>query len=144
MSPAFPRRSFLRAAAGLGAAAALPWPARAAVEHRVKGRVRHAAVGVGGMGAGDLEQISGHGAIDVVALCDVDSGNLDAAAKLFPNARTFRDWRVLFAEMGDAFDSVHVTIPDHMHAPVMLTALEAGKHVYGQKPLTHTVSEARA
>jgi len=106
--------------------------------------VRHAAIGVGGMGAADLEQISSHGAVDVVALCDVDRTRLEAAAARFPRAKTFQDWRVLFRELGDEFDSVHVTIPDHMHAPVMLTALERGKHVYGQKPLTHTVVEARA
>ncbi|MSR62200.1 MAG: Gfo/Idh/MocA family oxidoreductase [Planctomycetes bacterium] len=144
MGSAFPRRLFLRAAAGLGATAALPLAARAERAQPVRGLVRHAAIGVGGMGASDLEQISGHGAIDVVALCDVDAANLASAAKLFPRARTYRDWRVLFAEFGSGFDSAHVTIPDHMHAPVMLAALRAGKHVYGQKPLTHTVLEARA
>jgi len=108
------------------------------------GLVRHAAVGVGGMGAADLEQISNHGAIDVVALCDVDAERLENAGKLFPNARLFQDWRQLFEGSAPAFDSMHVTIPDHMHASVMLAGLRAGKHVYGQKPLTRTVEEARA
>jgi predicted dehydrogenase len=137
------RRSLLQAAGAL----ALPrdWapgPPRSNARP-VRGLVRHAAVGVGGMGAADLERIASHGAIDVVALCDVDAGHLEAAAKLFPRARTFRDWRELLANP-DEFDSVHVTIPDHMHAPVMLAALRAEKHVYGQKPLTRTVTEARA
>ncbi len=142
MRTAFSRRSFLRASGGLAGARALSgrldWPIGQ------RGLVRHAAIGVGGMGAADLEQLSDHGALDVVALCDVDSAHLAAAAARFPNARTFRDWRVLLRENADSFDSVHVTIPDHMHAPVMLAALRAGKHVYGQKPLTRTVAEARA
>jgi predicted dehydrogenase len=96
------------------------------------------------MGAADLDQIASHGAIDVTALCDVDSGHLESAARLFPNASVHRDWRALFADAADTFDAVHVTIPDHMHAPVMLAALAAKKHVYGQKPLTRTVAEARA
>ena len=146
MPSIFSRRSFLHAAGGLSAGGAslgaLGWRPEGGVRP-VRGLVRHAAIGVGGMGAADLEQISNHGAIDVVALCDVDSGHLEAAAKRFPNARPYRDWRELLAEP-DTFDSVHVTIPDHMHAPVMLHALRAGKHVYGQKPLTRTVEEARA
>ena len=55
---------------------------------------------------------------------------------------TYRDWRELLKRESDAIDSVHVTIPDHMHASVMLAALREGKHVYGQKPLTRTVAEA--
>jgi predicted dehydrogenase len=140
---ALSRRSLLRTAGGLLAGRALAGPAFAARATGL-GRVRHAAIGVGGMGAADLDQISSHGAIDVVALCDVDSATLESAAKLFPNARIYRDWRELFARDARSFDSVHVTIPDHMHAPVMLAALRAGKHVYGQKPLTRTVAEARA
>ena len=140
MSSVFSRRSLLIGSACLTAAT----PAFGLRRRPIRRLVRHAAIGVGGMGAADLEQISGHGAIDVVALCDVDSANLAAAAKLFPNARTYSDWRVLFDEASDSFDTVHVTIPDHMHASVMLRALCAGKHVYGQKPLTRTVHEARA
>jgi predicted dehydrogenase len=142
------RRAFLRAAgasaAGLAAGCAATGGARVAAARPTSGLVRHAAIGVGGMGAADLDQLSSHGALDVVALCDVDQEHLEAAAVLYPRARLFRDWRRLFAEFEDGFDSVHVTIPDHMHAPVMLTALRAGKHVYGQKPLTRTVAEARA
>jgi len=138
------RRSFLHAAGALAASGALTSFGRGKRIHSARGLVRHAAVGVGGMGAADLEQISDHGAIDVVALCDVDSEHLTAAAQLFPNARIYRDWRELLSRASDAFDSVHVTIPDHMHASVMLAALRAGKHVYGQKPLTRTVAEARA
>jgi predicted dehydrogenase len=135
----------LHAAGALAAGGLLGSPVSGARDRSrtVRGLVRHAAVGVGGMGGADLDEISGHGAIDVVALCDVDSANLDAAARRFPNARCYRDWRELFRHADD-FDSVHVTIPDHMHASVMLAALRGKKHVYGQKPLTRTVAEARA
>ncbi len=159
MSSRLSRRSFLRiataSAAGLPLAGCLSsarsrgvraWPLAAEARRAqvTRGLLRHAAIGVGGMGAADLDQISSHGAVDVVALCDVDQGFLDAAAARFPNARTYRDWRECLAEEDERIDSVHVTIPDHMHAPVMLAALELGKHVYGQKPLTRTVAEARA
>jgi predicted dehydrogenase len=137
------RRTFLRSTGGWILGAGL-LPRLGRDEHLTRGRLRHAAVGVGGMGGADLRQISNHGAIDVVALCDVDSERLESAGRLFPNARLFRDWHELLNGAQDSFDSVHVTIPDHMHAPVMLAALEAGKHVYGQKPLTRTVREARA
>ena len=151
MNPGVTRRSFLRSAALLSGSTLLPassrngWPEPAGDKARlVKGRVRHAAIGVGGMGAADLSQLSDHGAIDVVALCDVDRANLDAAAAKFPNASLHRDWRELLEREAARFDSVHVTVPDHMHAPIMLGALRLGKHVYGQKPLTHTIREARA
>src|SRR5437762_2533905 len=111
------RRSLLQVAAGLSAGALIPVRARAERARTaafVRGRVRHAGIGVGGMGASDLNEISNHGAIDIVALCDVDADNLKAAAAKFPNARLYQDWRELFAREADALDSVHVTIPDHM------------------------------
>ncbi|NOT30431.1 MAG: Gfo/Idh/MocA family oxidoreductase [Planctomycetes bacterium] len=145
MSAGPSRRSILSAAGGFAGAGVLARPLDFLRERRrTRGLVRHAAIGVGGMGAADLEQLASHGAMDVVALCDVDSAHLAAAAKLFPNARAVRDWRELFRNDAPVFDSVNATIPDHMHAPVMLAALRAGKHVYGQKPLTRTVAEARA
>jgi predicted dehydrogenase len=110
----------------------------------VRGKLRHAGIGVGGMGSTDLSEISSHAEVDIVALCDVDEENLKAAAALHPSARTYRDWRELLAKEAGAIDSVHVTVPDHMHAAIELVALSMGLHVYGQKPLTHTIEEARA
>jgi predicted dehydrogenase len=137
------RRSFLEvsAAAGglvLGGCAALS--GRPVV---TRGRLRHAAIGIGGMGASDLAEIASHPEVDIVALCDVDATFLQDAAEKHPRARLFRDWRRCLDETDD-FDSVHVTVPDHMHAPIALEALRRGKHVYCQKPLTRTVREARA
>ena len=136
------RRTFLGSVAG---AALLPLSSCAITPPRryTRGRLRHACIGVGGMGETDLREIASHADVDIVALCDVDIEALDAAAALFPNARRFRDWRVLFDERAYEFDSVSVTTPDHMHAPITLHALEHGKHVYCQKPLTRTVAEAR-
>jgi len=109
-----------------------------------EGKLRHAAIGVGGMGTADLEQISGHEDVEIVALCDVDSGKLDAAAEKFPDARRYSDWRELFREEVGRIDSCNVTTPDHMHAPIMHEALAQRVHVYGQKPLTRTVEESRS
>jgi predicted dehydrogenase len=146
MTDSVSRRQVLRAAAG--AAVVLPvlgsLGCAAPMRHVTLGRMRHAAVGCGGMGGHDLSQIASHPDVDVVALCDVDADNLAAAAALHPDARQYRDWRVMLEQESGAIDSVHVSIPDHMHAPVMMEALQRRLHVYGQKPLTRTVHEVRA
>jgi predicted dehydrogenase len=79
----------------------------------------------------------------IVALCDVDHGFAAKVFKRYPDAKVYRDWRVLFDKEKD-FDAVIVATPDHSHALVTLAALRAGKHVYCAKPLTRTISEARA
>lgn len=107
-------------------------------------KVRTAHIGVGGMGAEDLRDISSHAAVSVVALCDVDALNLSTARKLHPKARLYFDYRVMLEEMKDQIDAVIVSTPDHTHAPASLMAMNLGKHVYCQKPLTHYVSESRA
>ena len=107
-------------------------------------RLRTAHIGVGGMGMEDLKAISSHSAVDVVALCDVDSRALAKAKEMFPNAKTFADYRILLKELNDQIDAVVVSTPDHSHAPASLMAMEMDKPVYCQKPLTHHVTEARA
>lgn len=107
-------------------------------------RLRHAAIGCGGMGLSDLRQIASHPDVDVVALCDVDSAKFKAAEEFAPGARRFADYREMIAEMGDELDSCHISTPDHMHGAIAMAAMGAGLHVYGQKPLTRTVAEARA
>ncbi len=96
------------------------------------------------MGASDLASISSHNLVEVTALCDVDATNLAAAKALHPNAKVFTDYRKLFDAMKDSIDAVIVSTPDHTHAPASMMALEMGKPVYCQKPLTHHISEARA
>ncbi len=96
------------------------------------------------MGANDLKAIASHPSVDVVALCDVDSKALAAAKKKHPKAAVYADYRKLLHEMKDGIDAVIVSTPDHTHAPASMMAMEMGKPVYCQKPLTHHVSEARA
>ena len=143
MQPGLSRRSFLElgALAGGLAAASFTSPSSRRV---TRGRLRHAGIAVGGMGGADLDQIRSHPEVDVVALCDVDEKNLRAAAEKVKDARLYRDWRELLEKERGKIDSVHVSTPDHMHAPITLAALRAGLHVYCQKPLTRTVNEARA
>ncbi len=92
----------------------------------------------------DLSAVSSHGSVIVTSLCDVDSTALAAAKKLHPNAKVYSDYRKMLKEMGNAIDAVIVSTPDHTHAPASMMAMEMGKAVYCQKPLTHHVSEARA
>jgi len=107
-------------------------------------RLRTAHIGVGGMGMEDLKAIASHPKVDVMALCDVDANRLAEAKKLYPKAKTYKDYRKLLEEMGDEIDAVLVSTPDHTHAPASMMAMNKGKAVYCQKPLTHHVSEARA
>lgn len=134
------RRHFLMSAAAATTLTVLPRKLRA---FAANDKINTAHIGVGGMGSGDLGSISSHPGVNVVALCDIDSNNLGAAAKRFPNAKTFADFRILFDKLGDQIDAVVVSTPDHTHAPAAMSALNRGKHVYCQKPLTHEVYEAR-
>lgn len=95
------------------------------------------------MGASDLGSLSSHPKVDVLALCDVDSKNLAAAKERHPKAEVFRDFREMLEKMGDRIDAVNVATPDHTHAPAAMSAMNMGKHVYCQKPLTHDVYESR-
>ena len=107
-------------------------------------RLRFAGIGVGGKGRGDIEQAGGLG--DVIALVDIDEGDghLGGAAKKWPKAKTFFDYRKLFDDaIFKDVDAVTVGTPDHHHANAAIPCMRAGKHVYVQKPLTHTVFEAR-
>lgn len=107
------------------------------------GKLRTGHVGVGGMGGADLNSISSHPKVEVAALCDVDLNTLDKARARFPNAKAFRDFREMISQMGDSLDAIVVSTPDHTHAPAAMTALNAKKPVYSQKPLTHEIFEAR-
>jgi predicted dehydrogenase len=100
-----------------------------------------AGIGVGGKGSSDIDQ-AGELA-NVVALCDVDDNTLQGKAKQFPKAAKFHDFREMLDKMGKGIDAVTVSTADHTHAPAAATAMRLGKHVYCQKPLTHTVKEAR-
>lgn len=101
-------------------------------------RLNVGVIGVGGRGAGNLEAVASE---NIVALCDVEADRLGAAASRHPGAKTYADYRQLL-EQSD-LDAVVVATPDHHHAPATVRALRRGLHVYCEKPLTHTVQEAR-
>ena len=99
-----------------------------------------AVVGCGGQGAENLEKVSGE---NIVALCDVDEERASESFGKHPKARKFRDFRKMLDAVHGEIDAVVVSIPDHMHAPVSLAAMELGKHVYCEKPLTWGIGEVR-
>ena len=99
-----------------------------------------AGIGVGGMGRRNLANMNTE---NIVALCDVDWHYADKTFKDYPKAKRFKDWRVMFDEMGKSIDAIMVATPDHTHAGVTAHAITLGKHCYTQKPLTHSVYESR-
>jgi predicted dehydrogenase len=135
------RRNFLKRGIGVGLCAA-GWP-RAASGKSPNDKIHHAGIGVGGKGWSDVMAFASHPQVVIAALCDVDAGRLRRAAEKFPQARCYQDWRELLAAEGDKIDMVSVSTPDHMHAPISMSAINQGKHVFTQKPLTHDVYEAR-
>lgn len=129
------------------AAGTAAWAAATIVPRHVLGqgqtppseKLNVAAVGVGGMGTGDIANAAGE---NVVALCDVDQNALARNAQRFPSAKLYADFRKLLDEE-KSLDAVMCATPDHLHAVVSIAAMKAGKHVHCQKPLTHSVYEAR-
>ena len=99
-----------------------------------------AGIGVGGKGASDVANVDSE---NIVALCDVDENNAAGTFKKYPQAKRYKDFRVMLEKEGRHIDAVTVSTPDHMHAPAAVMAMKMRKHVYCQKPLTHTVYEAR-
>ncbi len=142
MSTSVTRRRFLKgttAAAGAVLAGPLVVRARGA-EGSPNERLAVAVVGVAGRGAANLRGVRGE---HVAALCDVDERNLAKAAEQYTKARRYADFRRMLGEMEKEIDAVVVSTPDHTHAPATAMALRMGKHVYCEKPLTHSVHEAR-
>ncbi|MBG88588.1 MAG: dehydrogenase [Verrucomicrobiales bacterium] len=137
------RRQFLQTTT---AAAGATWLAGCATPPAARkgaaspnGKLNIAAIGVGGKGAGDIAQTSA--GQNVVAICDVDDRTLNIAAKKYTKAAKYHDWRRML-ERND-IDAVTVSTPDHMHCPIAMAAIQLGKHVYVQKPMSHTIQEAR-
>jgi predicted dehydrogenase len=99
-------------------------------------------IGVGGQGGGDIKDMDESGLVNIVALCDVDLDHAAGTIKKYPNAKLHRDYRRLIEEQKD-IDAVLVATPDHVHTPASILAMRAGRHVYVEKPLAHSVGEAR-
>ncbi|MBO0931408.1 Gfo/Idh/MocA family protein [Fibrella aquatilis] len=102
-----------------------------------------AAVGCGGKADVNIRLAFNGGTDNIVALCDVDDRQAVKYRAQFPNAPYFRDFREMLDKAGKTFDAVIVSTPDHMHAPIAMAAMNMGKHVYVEKPLTHDIYEAR-
>lgn len=139
------RRDFLQTSAAIGAAVYVGSPKVYAQneERSANERVAYACVGVGGKGSSDSADAAKHG--DIVAICDVDDKTLVKTGSRpgFKEAERFNDFREMLDKMGDKIDAVTVSTPDHTHAPAAAMAMKMGKHCFCQKPLTHTVWEAR-
>lgn len=105
-------------------------------------RLRVAGIGVGGKGESDLADIA-KGPADIVVLCDVDDNRAANSVKRFPKAKYYKDFREMLDKEHKNIDAVTVSTPDHQHAVAAMAAMQLGKHVYVQKPLTHDIYEAR-
>src|SRR5690554_459267 len=137
------RREFIGTSAlAIGGLTILPSRTVAGLGHVAPSdKLNVAGIGIGGMGRVDLEDIAK--TENIVALCDVDWNN--SVQKIFgayPNAKRYKDFRVMLDKQKD-IDAVVVATPDHTHAIISMAAIRQGKHVYTEKPLTHTVHEAR-
>ncbi len=131
------RRSFLTATAAAAGAAALSFPRRVRAASPNE-RLNIGVIGVAGRGGENLRGVASQ---NIVALCDVDAERLAGAAEKFPAAAKYDDYRRLLDR--NDLDAVVVSTPDHTHAVITVAALRSGRHVYCEKPLTHTISEAR-
>lgn len=138
----YSRRSFIAKSSAVAAFTIVP-------KHVIGGlgyiapsdKLNIAVVGIGGKGAQDAEYVSHE---NIVALCDVDFAvsNAPKVVEKFPKAKRYNDFRVMLDEQKD-IDAVMIATPDHTHAVISMEAMKRGKHVYTEKPLTHTVYEAR-
>lgn len=102
-----------------------------------------AGIGAGGKGYSDIKAFYESGNAEIVALCDVDPERASRSIDDYPKAKFYNDFREMLEKEGDNIDAVSVSTPDHNHAIQALMAMQMGKHVYVQKPLTHTIHEAR-
>ena len=137
------RRAFLAAATTTAIAGCASRPNTARVIPRKVSpneKLNVASIGCGGKGLGDICNVRPE---NVTALCDVDWERAGEAFYRMPDAKRYWDYRKMLEEMDKDIDAVTISTPDHTHAPAAYMAMKMGKHVYVQKPLTHTVAEAR-
>ncbi len=136
------RRSFLATTATAAAAITiLPSNVVSGMGHKAPSdKLNIAGIGIGGMGFANLKHLESE---NIVGLCDVDWKYADKTFKYFPKAKKYWDWRKMYEEIGKSIDGVVIATADHSHAIAASNAMVLGKHVYCQKPLTHTVYESR-
>jgi len=135
------RREFVGAAAAVAAFTYVPKHVLGqAGGSSANNKLNIAGIGVGGRGASDIDGVSSE---NIVALCDVDLKRASGTFRKHPNAKVYRDFRVMLEKEAKNIDAVVIGAPDHIHAPAAIMAMKMGKHVYCEKPMAHTVYEAR-
>ena len=139
MSTFLNRRSFLKSA-GTAAATITILKSGSARTFSANEKLNIVSVGAGGQAAGDIRSVASE---NIIGLADVDWNRAAGAFKRYPKARQFKDYRVMLEEMDKQIDAVIVGTPDHHHFHASMAAIKRGKHVYCEKPLTHSVWEAR-
>lgn len=136
------RRDFLKTSVAVSSFFVLP---SGLLSKSPNSRICTAHIGTGGKGRTDTTQLANHERVQVLGLCDVDRkrGQAESYLKRFTSAKFYQDYREMLAALDDKIDVVSVSTPDHTHYPATMAAMELGKHVYTQKPLTHKLAEAR-
>ncbi len=140
MNSHYSRRRFLRVAGSGCAGLLILSNGRSARSYQANEKLNIAIVGAGGRGAANLHEVSHE---NIVALCDVDQRRAAASFRQYEKAVKYRDYRAMFDKLENQIDAVVVSTPNHIHAPASVTAMRMGKHCYCEKPLSHSVHEAR-
>ena len=136
------RRAALKTAAAAAVAYSVPFVWRRHAHAAPSETVLHASFGASGMAGADISSLTASKNLKLVAVAEVDSKRIGDLHVRFPDCAVYGDYRALLDKQKE-LDSVNVSTPDHMHAPIAMRALNRGLHVYGQKPLTQTIYEAR-
>jgi predicted dehydrogenase len=137
----FSRRSFLKT---VGAASlSAPFVTSGLMAQSPNSVVRHASFGSAGQAWSDINELTKFKELQLVAVAEVDLNRTGDLKKRFPDVKIYQDWRKLLEAEAKNIDSVNVSTPDHMHAPIAMSAMRLGKHVYCQKPLAHDLFEVR-
>lgn len=134
------RRSFLKTASLSSAVVAFPHVLRSQQGKSPNSRLNVACVGVGGRGTAAVAAMQEQ---NHVAFCDVDDARAAGTYAKFPGVPRYRDYRKMLDELGNTIDAVTISTPDHMHFPIAMAAMALGKHVFVEKPMSHTIAEAR-
>jgi len=135
------RRQFMGAAAAAGVFSIVSCHVLGGPRRKSPGeKLNIAGIGVGGQGSGDLKEMDGE---NIVALCDVDWERAGGTFNRYPDAKRYRDFREMLEKEDKNLDAVMIATPDHVHAPAAIMAMKMGKHVYVEKPMAHTIYEAR-
>ncbi|MHC4330088.1 MAG: Gfo/Idh/MocA family protein [Planctomycetota bacterium] len=134
------RRDFLKSAVCTGSNLIILSNSRLVRGTQANNKLNVAGIGVGGRGAADINGVASE---NIVALCDIDEKHAAQTFQRYPDAKRYKDFRKMLDEMHNKIDAVVIGTPDHTHAPAGVMAMKLGKHCYCEKPLTHSVYEAR-